>query len=310
MNFNERFKEIRFKMKEKERLQSLKSRAEYQQKELMKRKRELQEILKKEEKDVEKLESMSLTHFIHMIKGDMDDALFKEQQEAIAAKMKYDGVCSELELVNSEIENVRRQIYALGDLEGQYMALIREKEEYIKYNPSSYTEELEGIVEKQAEVQRTIKELQEALYAGRELMGALEGVKEGLSSAEGWGVYDMLGGGLIATMAKHSRLDEASERINTAQSLLTRFHRELKDLGEYLDISIDIGSFLGFADYFFDNFFTDWAVQNKIHDAKARVEDAAYRVNFLISKIEGQLDEAQGEFEKLEKQRLEVIERA
>jgi hypothetical protein len=310
MNFNERFTEIRFKMKEKERLQSLKGRAELRKKELVERKGELQEILKKEEKDVEKLEGMSLARFVHRIKGDIDDVLFKEQQEAISAKMKYDGVCTELEMVNVEVLNAIRQMNALGNLEEQYMALIREKEEYIKSHTEHSKNGLDDIVERQAEVKGMIKELQEALYAGRELLVALENVEKSLSSAEGWGVYDMIGGGLFATMAKHSRLDEASEEINRAQSLLTRFHRELKDLGEYLDISIDIGSFLGFADYFFDGLFSDWAVQGRIHDAQDRVEDTLYRVNSLMNRMESQFREAELEFERLEKQRLALIEKA
>lgn len=120
----------------------------------------------------------------------------------------------------------------------------------------------------------------------------------------------MMGGGLITTMAKHSKLDEANERVNTAQALLKRFHRELKDLGEFPDMSIDIGSFLGFADYFFDGFFADWAVQSRIHDAQSRVLDARCHVKDIIGKIEKQLRECESEFESLGKKRLEVIERA
>lgn len=310
MDFNQRFMEVKFKMKEKERLQSLMSRAEEHRRELMEKKIKLQEILKKEQRDVEKLEGMSLSRFIHMIKRDMEDAIYKEQQEAISSKLKYDEVLSELEMVNNELKNTINQINSLGSIEEDYKNLLIEKEEYIKTNPSDLRDKLEEIINKQAELQREKKELKEALDAGQELILALERVSENLNSAENWGLYDILGGGIIATAAKHSRLDEASRDINEAQSLLKRFHRELSDLGEYMDISIDIGSFLGFADYFFDGFFADFAVQSKIKEAQDRVNEAYYKVNSLIEKIQSELNEADENFEGLDKERAEILERA
>ena len=72
-----------------------------------------------------------------------------------------------------------------------------------------------------------------------------------LDDAEGWGTWDLVGGGLISGMAKHSCLDDAQELVPRLQTELRRFQSELGDVdmdaGE-LDISAD--GFLRFADLF------------------------------------------------------------
>jgi hypothetical protein len=65
---------------------------------------------------------------------------------------------------------------------------------------------------------------------------------------ENWGTWDVIGGGLISTAVKHSRIDRARASAHQVQQLLRRFQRELGDVGATSDITIDIGSFATFAD--------------------------------------------------------------
>ena len=39
---------------------------------------------------------------------------------------------------------------------------------------------------------------------------------------------------------------------------------------------------MDFADFFFDNFFVDWMVQNKISEAKEQLEDAIQNVESVL----------------------------
>ena len=48
------------------------------------------------------------------------------------------------------------------------------------------------------------------------------------------------------------------------------------------DLNIDAGGFLSFADYFFDGFFVDWMVQDKINRAKEQVSEAIRQVERVM----------------------------
>ena len=41
------------------------------------------------------------------------------------------------------------------------------------------------------------------------MLDSLDSVLSSLESAEGWGTWDLLGGGLISDLAKHSHIDDA-----------------------------------------------------------------------------------------------------
>ena len=50
------------------------------------------------------------------------------------------------------------------------------------------------------------KELDEAILAGERALGSLKTAYDNLTSAKNWGIFDMMGGGLIADMVKYSRM--------------------------------------------------------------------------------------------------------
>ncbi|MSA03534.1 hypothetical protein GKG47_18860 [Lactonifactor sp. BIOML-A3] len=60
-------------------------------------------------------------------------------------------------------------------------------------------------------------EIQEAKTAGRQALEALEEAEDFLQSARNMGIWDMLGGGLLADIMKHSRLDKATRCLEAAR---------------------------------------------------------------------------------------------
>ena len=54
------------------------------------------------------------------------------------------------------------------------------------------------------------------------------------------------------------------KHAHTAQRHLRSFQKELADADERLGVSLDIGGFATFADYFFDGLIADWIMQSKI----------------------------------------------
>ena len=73
--------------------------------------------------------------------------------------------------------------------------------------------------------------------------------------------------------------------MEDAKSDLKRFQRELKDVNIPLDLRMEVGSFLSFADFFFDGFVADYLVQSKISEAKEQVSDAIIRVEQILNEL-------------------------
>ena len=132
-------------------------------------------------------------------------------------------------------------------------------------------------------------EIQEAIAAGERALSSLRSAYEKLNSASNWGILDVFGGGLFSTIMKRSKMSDAQNLMENAKVDLLRFQRELKDVNIPLELSIDVGSFLSFADFFFDGFVADYLVQTKISDAKTQVSDAIYRVERILSELKRQI---------------------
>lgn len=130
------------------------------------------------------------------------------------------------------------------------------------------------------------RERDEAVAAGKRAKRSLEKALDALDSARDWGIFDMLGGGLISTLAKHSKMDKASDYIEEAKEDLKAFGRELGDIKEYTNIDLSTGDFWGFADWFFDGLFADWAMQDRINEARSQVQQAIRKVDSILSRIQ------------------------
>ena len=127
--------------------------------------------------------------------------------------------------------------------------------------------------------------MKEALDAGERALSSLRNAQEKLNSAGNWGLFDMFGGGLFSTIMKRSKMDDAQQLMEAAKTDLKRFQRELKDVNIPLDLRMEVGSFLSFADFFFDGFVADYLVQSKISEAKEQVSDAIIRVEQILKEL-------------------------
>ena len=129
------------------------------------------------------------------------------------------------------------------------------------------------------------REMKEALDAGERALSSLRKAQEKLNSAGNWGLFDMFGGGVFSTIMKRSKMDDAQQLMEAAKTDLKRLQRELKDVNIPLDLRMEVGSFLSFADFFFDGFVADYLVQSKISEAKEQVSDAIIRVEQIMNEL-------------------------
>ena len=103
------------------------------------------------------------------------------------------------------------------------------------------------------------------------------------------GIMDMLGGGILSTFVKHSKMGRAEEELSNARSALRRFAGELRDVESTANADLRVDDFLSFADYFFDGLIADWMMQKRISDAKRQVAEAISRVSQIRARLQGML---------------------
>lgn len=125
------------------------------------------------------------------------------------------------------------------------------------------------------------REVDEAIRAGKRALDSLREAKAKLNSARNWGIYDILGGGVISSVVKHSKMSSANEWVAQANRDLKRFAKELRDVDED-GLYVQAGSLASTLDIFFDNVFSDFIVQNRINEARAEIDRMIDRIERTV----------------------------
>lgn len=130
------------------------------------------------------------------------------------------------------------------------------------------------------------KECREALDAGNRALNSLKNAKACLDSARNWGIFDMLGGGLLSSLVKRSKISDAQSLMDRARNDLRSFSRELDDVQMSGQLDVEINDFIGFADLLWDNFLVDWMMQDRINNARSQVDEVIRRVEQIVGRLQ------------------------
>ena len=274
------------------------------------RRSHLEAMVTREGRDVEKLEGLSLAGLFYTILGSKEQQLNKERQEYLAAKLKYDECLEAIAFLQKDRADVQTELAQLSGTEEQYRQILLEKEKLLLEKGDRNTGRIMALAEEIASLQSDGRELREAIDAGNAVLQENKNLLEHLGSARRWGTWDMLGGGILSTAIKHSRLNEAKSSVQRIQQLLRTFHRELDDIDPALKASIDIeiGSFLTFADYFFDGLIVDWIVQSRIVNSLDRAINLKSEMLTIVSRLQAEHDRVQNNIQDKIKERKGLIE--
>lgn len=290
--YQEQLDQLREKIARKRKLSTEINALENQRASLAARVQQLKEETYREQLDVDKLENFSAAKLFAQIMGNLDERLEKERSELYAAALHYDSARQELHAVEADLAARREELSLLGNCEAAYDRLLEARARELRQDPQSpAARRLLALEERQAQLASREKELQEAIQAGYDALSDISSIESALSSAEGWGTWDVFGGGLISDMAKYSHLDDAQRQINGLQRSLSRFRTELADVDIRTGIQIEVDSFLRFADYFFDNIFTDWAVLDRIRRTQSQIHEVDGSVRTILSRLERDLEQ-------------------
>ncbi len=253
--------------------------------ELESREKELAAIRAKEQQDVDRLEGHSLAALFYGITGKKEDRLNEEQQQAYAAALRHEGVLHEIEAVRQDLLRCDAELAALRGCGTRYAEALAAKADLLKQSGAAQAADIIRLEQQATAQKQLMKELNEAIDAGQAASSTADVLAGSLSSAEGWGTFDLFGGGLLTSMAKHSHLDEAQQRVTVLQEQLRRFQTELSDITIRADIQVRVDGFLRFADYFFDGLLADWAVLDHIQGAQAQLEQTQEQIRSVLEQL-------------------------
>ena len=270
---------------------------------------QLKQVLEKEYHDVEQLDKLNLTALFYSILGNKDKKQEKERQEYLKAKLQYEEAIKEIKLIKRTVEQLRIQINLLKNSEEKYQLLLREKEEFLLSLEDESSKNLQDVIDDINAAALHIQEIEEVLQEAEPALHYLNETFNQLQSAESWGTFDMIGGGLLVTSIKHGKIDEARLGISKAQFYLDNLSRELRDvvLPTQLNESIDIGDFDSFGDYIFDGLIFDFIVQEKISKSKSHVQRVYLQVSRIETILKNQLQSLVNNIQEKEQEKLQVL---
>lgn len=264
-----------------------------------------EENLKKENKDVEKLKSISFTSFLAYIHKNKEECLAKEEQEALQAAFKLRQLEEDEKILIQKINEMTEEIKSEVDIRKELAEL--ELKEKAKNSP--YGEELFTQRDKVRSLAVNYKEIIEAVNTGNIVLDDLNQALSSLQSAESWGLFDIFAGGGIPTYIKHSHLDTAQDHLAKLKIHMDNFRKEVADVKDIVIGDVKLSTGLMVADYVFDNMFMDLFIQSKITSSKDQVNEAIDNTNKILKELNKQKDTIKMEWEK-EKEVFESMKNA
>ena len=130
-----------------------------------------------------------------------------------------------------------------------------------------------------------IAQVNQALNITNQLITTLDDAERQLTSARNWGFFDVLGGGLITDLIKHSKLGNAKVAMDRVNYLLQELKQVLGGISMPGDYSMNVDGFLTFADFFFDSGLVDVYVTAKIMSSLNEVRNLKNRCYELRSRL-------------------------
>ena len=259
----------------------------------------LKYTLEQEQSEADRLENAGLTVFFLRLSGKLEEKRSVAQAEVQAARVKYEAASRELEAVKAELTQTQQEHATLRGCEERYEAVFKEKQARVRAAGGEAAEKLLAMEEALSALKVREKELSEALQAGEAALQTTRQILDRLDSAKNWGTWDLVGGGLISDLAKHSQLDDAQALVERLQGQLRRFQAELTDVQVKCSLQIQVDGFLRFADYFFDGILSSWAVLDRIRSAQDQVIRVQSQLENLLSTLKTPLANARAERNRL-----------
>ena len=263
-----------------------------------------------EEKDVERLEHLSLTRVLAALHGSREDRLAREKAEAEAARYKVAQAQQRLDAARAEIERLEERQAQLAGAPRAYADALAAKEQYLTHSADPRGARLLALADERGRLSAELEELRRASDDAGAAVQALAEVQDRLGTAANWSTFDTyFDHGMIANSIKHDRIDQAAEAAREADRRLAALRTDLADLGgvEPTAPRLELSAGFRFADIFFNNIFTDLAVGRQIRDAQDNVGQSMEQVGALRDRLRDQVGTVTARLKAMDTERQQLL---
>ena len=263
-----------------------------------------------QEKDVERLEHLSLTRVLAALHRSRQDVLAREKAEAEAAGYRVAQAQQRLDAVRAELSGIGEQQARLAGARQAYADALAAKEQYLTHSADPRGPRLLALAEEHGQLTAELGELRRASGDAGAAVQALAEVQDRLGIAARWSTFDTyFDHGAAANVVKHDRIDQAAKAARTADQRLAALRADLSELGGYEPTapSLEISAGFRFADIFFNNIFTDLTIGRQIREAQDHAGRSVQQVRALRDRLGDQISTVTGRLDALEAERRQLL---
>lgn len=241
--------------------------------------------LDEEQRDVERLESVTVAGVLARLRRRHEELLDRERADVAAVELELAARDEVVERLRGDLRSAEG---VAGDLPAARAALASARAARDLPAAGGRSPRHDELATSIAEAERTLVEIDEARSAARTAADRVAKALTALSSAKSWSTYDtFFGGGLIASAIKHDRFGDAAGAVTGAHHALRRLRSELDDIPAPPDVEIAAPSDqLRRLDVWFDNIFSDLMTHGKIVDSVDRLERSKVELDGLIRELD------------------------
>jgi hypothetical protein len=265
-----------------------------------------------EERDVERLEHLSLTRVLAALHGSRQDALAREKAEAEAARYRVAQAQQRLNAARTEIENLEDRQARLAGAPQAYADALAAKERFLTQSADPRGARLLALAQERGRLTAELNELHRASEDADASAQSLADVRDRLGTAANWSTFDTyFDHGMVANAIKHDRIDQAAQAARAADQRLAALRGDLDELGGYEPTAprLEISAGFRFADIFFNNIFSDLAVGRQIRDAQDTVGQSVQQVGVLRERLRAQIATCTERRDAMDAERRQLLTR-
>jgi hypothetical protein len=269
----------------------------------------LENSIVKEQRDVIRLEQLTVSSVFLKVLGSIEKQLEIERQEYLMEVLKYNELQDSIDLLGFEQKTLKQALNMMRNDQIIFDRLASEKEVILKTVDSQFAIKIR-LLDQDISFQTTqISKMKSAVEDGIKAKKILVKIKEDLSKVKEWGSWQYYGAGNYSAYAKKSYIDSARKNAIQANMLLSNYESDLTDLFKDLKIPyhLRLDKFELFLNIFYDNLITDWIVQKHIKNALQNIQMNVDKVTRLQATIETGQKKQQALIQKLIKERKQLI---
>lgn len=256
--------------------------------------KQYEQLLKESASKIERVEEENILNKVKY--------LFQNKQEELT---KFLELCAERELKLTEAQitledlqdNLVDAVYKINAVnEDELVTRLQitkiQMKSWLEKNAPKQATHLQELMEREQLAQTLIKEIKEAIEAGKHAKRTLQVAASELSKAKDYSTWDtFLGGGVFVTHLKHEKIRASNSYLHQVQRSLQRFQNELLDVQEmsHRTLKVNVDGFVTFADYFFDDIFSAWSVHSKLNHSRQQIQNVMDDVSNTLIKLSKQL---------------------